>query len=143
MGEQYLLSTVTAVLARAVCAQGRLDEAAGLTRRAEELAGADDVETQAAWRSVRATVLARSGRITEATSLAEAALELLAPTDSAVQTIETLFELSYGFAPIDGGRASALALEARQLAERKGDVVAAGRARELLGRTKTEAARAS
>ncbi|MEN3343286.1 MAG: hypothetical protein V7644_2690, partial [Actinomycetota bacterium] len=46
MGERYLRSSVTALLARAISAQGRLDEAYSLTELAEELAGEDDVESQ-------------------------------------------------------------------------------------------------
>ncbi len=143
MGEEYLLSTVTALLARAVSAQGRLDEASALTVRAEELAGTDDVETQAEWRAVRASILVRRGRLDEAATLAQAALQLLLPSDSAVMKVEALMELGEVFAHIDDEQASWAVREALQFAERKGDVVAAAKARELLGRLESQPAHAT
>jgi class 3 adenylate cyclase/tetratricopeptide (TPR) repeat protein len=142
MGEEYLLSTVIALLARAVCAQGRLDEALVLTQRAEELAGADDVETQAEWRAVRAQVLVRTDRL-EAAALAQAALQLLLPTDSAVMKVEALLDLGDVFLHIGDDGASWAVQEALRLAERKGNVVAAARARELLGRLEVQPAHVS
>ena len=55
------LSTVAGILAEAVYAQGRYDEAMRFTRISEELAGAEDVYSHVLWRSVRAKVLARRG----------------------------------------------------------------------------------
>jgi tetratricopeptide (TPR) repeat protein len=131
-GERYLLSTVTALLARAVLALGRTSEAAALTVRAEELTGADDVESQAEWRAARAKVRAREGRLDEAARLAQDALQLLLPTDSVVMTIDTLRELGDVFSEIGDPSASWAYREALALAERKGDSVAAADARELL-----------
>jgi class 3 adenylate cyclase/tetratricopeptide (TPR) repeat protein len=131
-GERYLLSTVTALLARAVLALGRTGEAAALTVRAEELAGADDVESQAEWRAVRAKVRAREGRLDEAARLAQDALQLLLPTDSVVMTIDTLRELGDVFSEIGDPSAAWAYREAVALAERKGDAVAGVDARELL-----------
>jgi class 3 adenylate cyclase/tetratricopeptide (TPR) repeat protein len=143
MGEEYLLSTVTALLARSVCAQDRLDEALALTARAEELAGIDDVETQAEWRAVRASVLVRRGRLDEAAALSQAALQLLLPTDSAVMKVEALMELGDVFGHLGDDQASWAVREALQFAERKGDVVAAAKAQELLGRLEAQPAHAS
>jgi ATP/maltotriose-dependent transcriptional regulator MalT len=133
-GERYLLSTVTALLARAVLALGRTSEAADLTIRAEELAGADDVESQAEWRAVRAKVRAREGKLDEAARLAQDALQLLLPTDSVVMTIDTLRELGDVFSEIGDPSAAWAYREALAIAERKGDTVAAADAREAIRR---------
>src|SRR5262249_45814744 len=77
IGEVYFASTTAAYLSQALFLQGRLDEAEAFARTAEELAPADDVWTQAAWRSVRAKVLADSRPSQEALTLAEDAVELL------------------------------------------------------------------
>ncbi len=72
MGEKYFLSTAAGELARAVYAQGRYAEAEELTRTAEELSAADDLTSQALWRSVRAKALAQRGLGQEAEQLAQA-----------------------------------------------------------------------
>jgi len=142
MGERYLRSTVTALLARSVLDQGRLDEAYALTETAEELAGGDDVETQAAWRSVRAASLARSGKLDEALRPAQDALQLLLDTDSAVMQVEALAELAEVLTLAgDSGAAWALG-EARRLAEAKENIPAAAALDELAGRLEDLPARA-
>jgi predicted ATPase len=143
MGERYLLATVTALLARAVCAQGRLEDALALTVRAEELAGGDDVETQAEWRAVRARVLARTGDVTEAAVLAQDALQLLLPTDSAGMKVESLLDLAAVFVEVGDDRAAWAAGEARDLSQHKGNIVAVAAAQELLGRLGAQPAHAS
>jgi ATP/maltotriose-dependent transcriptional regulator MalT len=134
MGERYLRSTVAALLARAVFEQGRLDAAEELTRAAEELAGADDVETQAAWRSVRARVLARRNEPADAARLGQDALQLLLPTDSAVMKVEALSDLSEVFQDLGEPTASWALNEAIKLAELKGNIAAAAQLRVALGR---------
>jgi len=134
MGERYLRSTVAALLARAVFEQGRLDEAEELTRAAEELAGADDVETQAAWRSVRARVLARRQESEDAARLGQEALQLLLPTDSAVMKVEALADLGEVFENFGDHSGSWAFEEAIKLAELKGNIAAAAHLRLALGR---------
>src|SRR6185369_2619947 len=75
MGATYLLSSMGAILARAVRAQGRDDEALELTEAVESAAADDDVDAQVLWRGIRAPILARSGQIAEAEALARAAHE--------------------------------------------------------------------
>jgi len=142
MGERYLRSTVTALQARAVFAQGRLDEAYELTELAEELAGADDVETQAAWRSVRALSLGHQGRIAEAEPLAQEALQLLLDTDSAVMKVEALADLAEVFTLAGDPDAEWALAEARALAERKGNVAGIASLNALAGRLDALPARA-
>jgi predicted ATPase/class 3 adenylate cyclase len=149
MDERYLRSTVAALLARAVLEQDRLDEAEALTRHAEELAAADDVETQAAWRAVRARVLARAQAPAEAARLGRDALQLLLPTDATVMKVEALADLAevfHTFAEEDLAdlaevfhdfaepTASWALNEAVKLAELKGNVAAANQLRDALDR---------
>jgi class 3 adenylate cyclase/tetratricopeptide (TPR) repeat protein len=94
MGERYLLSTIAGELARAVYAQGRLDEALELTRAAEELSDEDDVVSQAYWRSVRARVLARSGQLDDGMRLAREAVTILSATDILARRAEALIDLA-------------------------------------------------
>jgi tetratricopeptide (TPR) repeat protein len=142
MGEHYLRSTLTALLARALFEQGRLPEAYEATELAEKLAGVDDVETQAAWRSVRAATLARQAHVEEALPLAQEALQLLLDTDSAVMKVEALAELAEVLgAAGDPGAAWALG-EARRLANEKGNVAAEDALTRLAGRLESLPARA-
>ncbi|MFN2628746.1 MAG: adenylate/guanylate cyclase domain-containing protein [Gaiellaceae bacterium] len=142
MGERYLLSTVTAMLARAVYAQDRLDEAIALTQRAQELAGEDDVETQALWRSVRAKSFARYGRFDEAKMLVQDALQMVLATDSSVMKVEALVDLGEVLRELGDDTAAWAFREALQLAERKGNLVAAAEARTQLGRLQEQPAEA-
>jgi tetratricopeptide (TPR) repeat protein len=82
IGEVPLLSTVAGLLAEAIHAQGRYEEAEAFTRVSEELAGAEDVYTHVLWRSVRAKALARRGRLDEAMALARESVTLVQATDS-------------------------------------------------------------
>ena len=66
LGETYYLSTLAPLLARIFREQGRNEEALTVTRKAEALAAEDDVDAQIRWRSVRASILARTGEHEEA-----------------------------------------------------------------------------
>jgi ATP/maltotriose-dependent transcriptional regulator MalT len=124
LGETYLRSTVACDLAQAVYAQGRYDEALELSRIAEELAARDDVTSQSFWRSVRARVLARRGKLDEAMPLADQAVELLRNTDALVTLARALVDQAE-VAALNGDHADARAElgEAMALLERKGNVV--------------------
>jgi class 3 adenylate cyclase/tetratricopeptide (TPR) repeat protein len=134
MGERYLRSTVAALLARALVELDRLEEAEAFTEQAEELAGADDVETQATLRAVRARVLLRRQSQGEAARLGSEVLELLLSTDSAVMKVEAMGDLGEVFYDDSDPTASWVLTEAIKLAELKGNVVAASHLRDLLGR---------
>jgi class 3 adenylate cyclase/tetratricopeptide (TPR) repeat protein len=99
MGERYLRPVVVALLARAVYARGKVDEAGELAAMARDLADSDDVEAQALWRSVRAKVLARRGGLPEAEQLGREAVEVLGETDAPLVRIEVLTD----FAEVLGG----------------------------------------
>jgi class 3 adenylate cyclase/tetratricopeptide (TPR) repeat protein len=95
MGEKYLLSTVAALLAHVLCAQGRYDEANALCMFTANVAADDDVQSQALWRSVRAKVLARTnGDREEAVALARKAVEILRTTDAIVWQADALVDLA-------------------------------------------------
>ncbi len=82
LGETYILSTMAAMLSRVVRDQGRDDEALVFSQIAEAATAADDIESQALWRSIRAPIVARAGNLAEAESLARAAVELSQKTDA-------------------------------------------------------------
>jgi class 3 adenylate cyclase/tetratricopeptide (TPR) repeat protein len=133
IGEKYLLSTVAAELAGVLVEQSRFDEAEDYSEVARELAAEDDLDSQARWRWVRARVLAQRGETDEALALATDATRLLSRTDSLVVRADALVALSRVSA-LAGRRdeASASAMHALELYERKGDVVSARKARELV-----------
>jgi tetratricopeptide (TPR) repeat protein len=81
IGELSWLSTVAGILAEAVYAQGRYEEAEGFLRMAEETAGSEDVYSQALARGIRAKLLAHRGKADEAERLGREALAIAEPTD--------------------------------------------------------------
>jgi DNA-binding SARP family transcriptional activator len=137
MGEQSLRATTAAMLAQAVYAQGRADEADVLCRVSERIAAPEDVVTQVVWRGVRARILARGGRAEEGEILAREAVRLAEPTDQLVMQADALLDLAdvvdRGGRPAQAGAAVRRAVE---LYERKGDLASAARARARLGAAK-------
>ncbi len=135
MGERYLLSTIAGELARSVYAQGRLDEALELTRVAEELSDEDDVVSQAYWRSVRARVLAHTGKLDEGMQLAREAVAILTTTDILARRAEALIDLAeiLGLAG-QGNEARATLDDAIALLDQKEHLVGIERARAALAR---------
>ncbi|HET9977049.1 MAG TPA: adenylate/guanylate cyclase domain-containing protein [Burkholderiaceae bacterium] len=127
-GETYYLPTMAALLARAVRESGRDAEALELTRRAEQLAAADDLDSQSLWRSVRAPIVARAGQLDEAEVLARSALEMAQQSDAPTAQADALLELA-SVLRIAGRHddARAAALQARALYVVKGDDVSAAR----------------
>jgi class 3 adenylate cyclase/tetratricopeptide (TPR) repeat protein len=131
MGEKYLLSTVAALLAQALCAQGRYEEANTMCMFTASVAAEDDAQSQALWRSVRAKVLARrngSGDGDRAVELAREAVEILSATDAIVWQADALVDLAETLAAtgdeVEGKRALA---EAAALYELKGASVSVRR----------------
>ena len=66
MGDKAMLSTTAALLAHALLAQGRDEEAERFAELSEEVAADDDLITQVLWRSARARALAGRGQVEEA-----------------------------------------------------------------------------
>jgi class 3 adenylate cyclase/tetratricopeptide (TPR) repeat protein len=132
IGERGNLASIAAQLAEALHAQGRSEEALAATLTSEEASSPDDVHAQISWRVARAKALAQLGRGREAQEIGTGAVELAGTTDSPVFAAEALLALSEAHAAAgetEEGRDAAV--DALQLFEAKGNVVAAGRARVL------------
>jgi predicted ATPase/class 3 adenylate cyclase len=130
MGDRALLSTTAAFLGQALAAQGKDDEAGDFADQSAELAAHDDVLSQALWRSVRATVLARRGGLAEAERMARQAVALAERTDFLNHRAETLVVLADVLRRRDRPQlASAALADALALYERKGNLVAAQQVR--------------
>jgi ATP/maltotriose-dependent transcriptional regulator MalT len=82
IGETFYLSSMAAVLARAVREQGRDGEALEVTRLAEKSAAPNDIDAQVAWRCIRAPILARTGALEEAEALMRAAVDMAKQTEA-------------------------------------------------------------
>jgi ATP/maltotriose-dependent transcriptional regulator MalT len=140
IGELGWLSTVVALLAEAVYLQGRRDEATALARLSEESAGTEDVYSQVLWRGVRAKVLAAGGERVDAERLAREASVLAGTTDFLLLRWHALMnQTEVRLIAHDGPAAEAALIEAIHLAAQKGNVVAEGRARDLLARVRSSA----
>jgi class 3 adenylate cyclase/tetratricopeptide (TPR) repeat protein len=94
LGERAYLSTVSALLANAICAQGRYEDAEMFCSLAEEVGADDDLTTQVLWRSARAKVLAARGEIDEALRLAGAAVAMAEETDDVNMRADALMDLA-------------------------------------------------
>jgi tetratricopeptide (TPR) repeat protein len=132
-GGSQLLPTSAALLAEALLAQERDEEAERFAAVTEATASPDDLDAQIRWRNVRSRLLARAGRAEEAETTARTAVELAARTDSIELRGDA--ELALAEALEAAGRpedAAAACREAQALYEAKGNVVSAERAREAL-----------
>ena len=120
------------ILAEAIYAQGRYEEAEEFTRMSEESSAAEDAYSQVAWRSVRAKVLACRDQGEEAELLAQECVSLAEETDFSALRWRAL--MSYGeVLQLTGrpGEAGPLFRRAVAVAEEKGDLAAADQARAL------------
>jgi len=134
MGEKGFLSTTAALLARAVDAQGRHEEAHELTEIAERTGASDDLATQIVWRGVRAGILAERGLAEKAERLAREAVALAEQTDRLNYHGDALVDLARVLRKSRDAHGELEALEAAHtLYERKGNLVGSSRARERLG----------
>jgi ATP/maltotriose-dependent transcriptional regulator MalT len=133
IGEVTFLSTVAGILAQAIYAQGRYEEAESFTQISEESAGAEDVYTHVLWRSVRAKCLAQRGELIGALRLARESVTLVQSTDS----LHLRWHTSMSHAEVLRiahriDEAEVAVREAIRAAERKGNVVGAQLGREAL-----------
>jgi tetratricopeptide (TPR) repeat protein len=133
MHNRAVLAVRAAKLAEALLRQGRLDEATHWAAVSRSHAASDDQSAQLILTPVEAKLLAREGKILEARELAEEAVRLADGTDGlnliafarlALAEVLRAAELT--------GEARRATVEAVQLFERKGNVVAAAHARDLL-----------
>ena len=132
-GDLSHLSTYAGHLGRILCSKAIFDEALEQAEVCRTTAASDDIVSQALWRSVRGRVLARRGDVEAALDLARDAVRVLEETDAI--DLQGLMLLDAHETLRLAGRleeAQASAREALALFERKGNVVAAERARRLL-----------
>ncbi|MGZ4414456.1 MAG: AAA family ATPase [Gaiellaceae bacterium] len=133
VGEKTNYCSVAALLARALCAQGRYSEAEEFTRASEEAARANDVLSNVMWRSVRGTVRARQGELDAAEALAREAVSFAAQSDFLNVHGDALMDLAEVLRLARRSKEAARALEeAVRLYEQKGNIVSAAKARSLL-----------
>jgi class 3 adenylate cyclase/tetratricopeptide (TPR) repeat protein len=133
MGEKGYLSTIAALLAAALCAQGRHDEAEQYVQEARALGAQDDLTTQQYWRCAQAEILASRGEIDEARKLVQEVQDLIDATDyigdrAAALVTQAVVERAAGNRD---GECAALE-QAIGLFDQKGDVTAAAHMRELI-----------
>jgi predicted ATPase len=133
MGERSRLSTTAALLAVALHAQGRDEDAYEATVLSEESATDDDLASQVFWRQARAQVLARRRELGDGLHLAREAVELAAETDFVSMHGDALIALAEVL-KFAGSRdeSTAAAEKALALYEAKGDVVSAAKTRTLI-----------
>ena len=101
----------------------------------EQASAPDDVSAQVLWRTARAKALAATGRAHEAERLARDAVALAEQTDFLILHADAVADLGEVALASDIADAAAIVERARQLYEKKGNVVSAARLRELLAQT--------
>jgi tetratricopeptide (TPR) repeat protein len=128
VGERGYLSTVSALLARALVMQERYEEAEVFADEARHVGAEDDVMTQLYWRGAKAHVLAARGERDEAARLA-AEIVGLAPAQDDFDAAVNLVDIADFLEPGPRGAALEHALAG---ASAKGNVVTAEQARAKL-----------
>jgi len=132
MGEVFFRTSIGAMLAQALYAQGRLDEAEAFALDAQQLAE-DDIEVDSVCRSIRGKILARRGEFVEAVRLAEEAVALIPGAEAPLIRTEALIDAAEVLALAGDTARARLALEeARDLAELKEMAVPLARVDALL-----------
>jgi class 3 adenylate cyclase/tetratricopeptide (TPR) repeat protein len=133
LGEVHIRPSIGAMLAHALLAQGRLEEAETLAAEAQNLTGGDDIEVEALCRSVRAKVLAHRGELVEAVELAEGAVATIPGIEAPVMRTDALVDLAEVYTAAGKPEQARTALaEARDLAVLKEMAVPLARVGALL-----------
>jgi class 3 adenylate cyclase/tetratricopeptide (TPR) repeat protein len=126
MGSSGTLASAVPLLADALIAQGRDEEAMRLTEVAERFEASEDADARIGWRRVRAKLLARLGDVAGGERLAREATAMAARTDFLDLRAQALADLAEVLRL--GGRpkeSEAALREAIRLHEKKGNVAAA------------------
>jgi class 3 adenylate cyclase/tetratricopeptide (TPR) repeat protein len=124
------LANVAAMLARALIVQGKNEEADTPTRICEEIAAPSELDSQVRWRALRAILLARSGQLKEAETLAREAVTRSEDSEQPDTQAEALTDLAEVLRLSKKESAAANAIDrAIALYERKGNKVAAAKLR--------------
>jgi tetratricopeptide (TPR) repeat protein len=130
MGEKTLLATTAAMLAQAIYAQDRPQEAWRFCEVSRGVAADEDLSAQVVGRGTSAKILARQGRGDEAEALAREAVKLAASTDFLTHHGQAFLDLAEVLQLNNVAEEAESALRAGlELYEQKGDLVSAERAR--------------
>ena len=133
MGVKGLGSTIAAFLADALCEQGNYAEAERFSAISEDMSASADLVTQIVWRVARTKALARRKETESAERLARDALVMADATDFLALQGSTLVALAEVLAASgQTEEATALRERARDVYERKGNVIASRRVAHLL-----------
>jgi DNA-binding SARP family transcriptional activator/tetratricopeptide (TPR) repeat protein len=133
VGDRAYLATAAAELADVLYARGRFDESEEWSLLASTLAASDDVLTHILWRATHARLLARKGELDDAETLLREAIRRAEETDGLNRRAKVLLDLSEILRLAERSGEAAEAVEAAiDLFERKGNTVAARRAKALL-----------
>ena len=133
MGEVFFRSSLGVLLAQALLAQGKLDDAKAVAVESQELANDDDVEVASPARSVRAKVQSRRGGHAAAVRLAEEAVELIPGADAPLLLADGLVDLADVYAAAgEAAKARDALARARTLATAKEAAVTVARVNALL-----------
>jgi ATP/maltotriose-dependent transcriptional regulator MalT len=133
MGNQGHFVSLAPILADALVAESRYDEAAALIDLTVHWAMEDDLDPQIGWRRVRARLLAHEGDFDRAEQLVREATALATSTDFLLVHARAREDLAEVLRLAGRPLEAAVELEhALQLHEAKGNVVAAARTREKL-----------
>jgi Flp pilus assembly protein TadD len=125
--------TTAAFLAEALYEQNRFDEAEELTRTVQRESAEDDLTHQVLWRSVRGKVLARRGESDGAESLAREAVALVLDGDEPDAQANALMDLAEVLTLAGKtSEAEPVLADAVRRFEEKGNIVSAGRARDII-----------
>ncbi|HJU57197.1 MAG TPA: adenylate/guanylate cyclase domain-containing protein [Actinomycetota bacterium] len=132
IGELSWLSTTAAMLAEALYAQGRLEEAEAFVKESRDTAGSEDIFSQVLLRSTEAKVMVERNRPEEAERLAREAVAIARSSDSLLLQGEAFTSLVQvlGMARRATEGEEALA-EALRACDQKGNVAGATRARTI------------
>jgi ATP/maltotriose-dependent transcriptional regulator MalT len=132
MGERAVLASTESYLAQVLLMAGREAEADRLARRCAALATDDDAWPQAAWRQVRARVLAARGQSSRALELAREAVKIAMATDHPNLQADAMVDLAF-VCEAAGLRedAAAAVTTALGIYEAKGNVIRARETRRL------------
>jgi class 3 adenylate cyclase/tetratricopeptide (TPR) repeat protein len=135
MGERAVLASTESYLAQVALMGGRAAEADRLARRCASLATDDDAWAQAAWRQVRARVLAARGQTQRALGYAHQAVEIAMTTDHLNTQADSLVDLAFVLDAAGLSDEAVAALNrAIEIYEAKGNTVRSREAREALTR---------
>src|SRR6185312_9381034 len=138
MGVGIDAGRAAALLAHALVAEGRVDDAEPMAVASEELAG-QDLKTAIAWRVARAEVLAARGDVERGIALAREAVEIAAATDLVIDHADACVALAALHRQAgDTEAAGSVRAEATRLYDRKGATVPSERLSDTAAHTERE-----